>query len=283
LRFLSSSHSPTTLKQAWAMIREHIDLHDLDLTASPAVTTTTLDVKARASKSGDLDSDIHHAFLTLFKRSKGTYASGEVLFHHQHNQCGVSYADFHTSMPHSIMYFHPESPDSHNQSNLRPAQIRTIFSHKRRGDEGQLIHEVFFAVHEYKVSDKNPFVSFPDFRAAIFHREPDDLVQVIRATQVHCHANQRPWDEKTVVMRPIDRVSFIHSVVSTIVDTYILAELLELVVSITLCPWLLQALQSLTGKFSLANFHALQRTLSKLLICGQVYRLSGSYWNQYQC
>jgi hypothetical protein len=55
-------------------------------------------------------------------------------------------------------------------------------------------------------SDKNPFAAYLDFRAAIFHREPHHQVQVIRANQVHSHANQQPWEGDLVVMRAIDRV-----------------------------------------------------------------------------
>jgi len=63
----------------------------------------------------------------------------------------------------------------------------------------------FFAVHEYIASGINPFSAYPDFRAGLFGRDPHRAVQVIRATQVHCHGNQLLWDNDRVVMRAIDR------------------------------------------------------------------------------
>jgi hypothetical protein len=163
--------------------------------------------KSRASRLADVDPDIYQAFTALLASSTGAYPiSREAVFRDEHDQCGASYSTFHNSSHHSLIYFHPNDCI---HSHLMPAQVRAIFAHKRRSNEGQRIHEVFFAVHEYLRSDKNPFAPFVDFRAALFIREPDHRVQVIRATQVHCHANQRPWDDVSVVMRPIDRVSFI--------------------------------------------------------------------------
>jgi hypothetical protein len=203
LRLLSSDLCPPVLRDAWTDIQTCLDIRTLDWTASP-----TLNAKPRGSSFGELDSDIHLTFIALLSKStrtnKPTVSPGpQVLFHGHHTQGSVTFTNFHTSLNHSIIYFHT---DSSGNSVMKPAQIRAIFSHKRRDDKDQLIHEVFFAVHEYTPSDKNPFAVFPDFGAAIFHREPHNLVQVVRATQVHCHANQQPWDDESVVMRPIDRV-----------------------------------------------------------------------------
>jgi hypothetical protein len=210
-RLLSSDQCLQILKDAWKEIQKHLNSRDLRALCLPQMPMSTNPEKMpRASRYGFLDANVHEAFVTLVAELPGTTAtaskqdiSGEVLFHHQHQQGGVSYADFHTSLHHSIIYHR-----SHNHGDLQmiPAQIHQIFSHKRRDIKGSVIADVFFAVHEYLPAERNPFAVYTDFRAAVFHREPSTFVRVICASQVHCHAIQRPWDKTSVVMRPLDRV-----------------------------------------------------------------------------
>jgi hypothetical protein len=206
--FLSSGECPPLLKEAWAGMQKYLDLHDLD-----SDTTAKQNQPSCGSKDaryGDLTADIYHAFTKLIlgyhddSTSRRPHISREVAFHDQFHQDGVLFTDFRTNLNHSVIYFRREG-----DSQLVPAQIRCIFKHDRRDVNGDLIQEIFLAVHAYLPEDNTPFASFPDFRAAIFHREPAPQVQVIRSKQVHCHANQRPWDHATVVMRAIDRVRYL--------------------------------------------------------------------------
>ena len=210
ITFLTSRECPPLLKEAWAVMQEYLDPHDLDVDTTSKQNVPSC--RSQDTRYRDLTADIHHAFTTLLwgphdddSTSRRPYISREVAFQDQFYQDGVLYTDFHTNLNHSIIYFRCEA-----NSQLVPAQIRCIFTHKRRHVDGDLIQEVFLAVHAYLPSDNTPFAPFPEFRAAIFHREPAPQVQVIRSKQVHCHANQRPWDHATVVMRAIDRVRYLN-------------------------------------------------------------------------
>jgi hypothetical protein len=205
--FLSSRECPALLKEAWAVMQKYIDLSDLDLDPTSDQKNSPF-IKSKDSRYGNLDVDVYQALTAFLLAPRGASAASarpficrEVAFHHEVHQNGVVYTDFCTNRNHSMIYFHRD----HDCQSV-PAQIRSIFRHKRRDEKGQLIDDIFLAVHEYVPSDDTPFASFPDFRAAIFHREPAPQVQVIRSKQVHCHANQRPWDHARVVMRAIDRV-----------------------------------------------------------------------------
>lgn len=217
LRMVSSDRCPATLKVAWAAIQKHLNIKNLDASSSAsAIPSQALASTARSSRAprlGELDPDLQRAFITLLSTLDGAKAVSsqvvrEVHFHNRHALQKVSYTNFHTSLNHSIIYFHPDPSD---KQRMVPAQVRAIFGHKRRGIGGYIIDEIFFAVHQYRPFDSNPFAPFPDFRAAVFHSEPYPAVEVIQATQVHCHANQRPWEEGLVVMRPADRVGHLKS------------------------------------------------------------------------
>ena len=206
IRLLSSDQCPTILKDAWIKIAKRLNIRSLDL--MPAEVMSRIPSSPRGSQYGRLEPDIQAAFVNLlehYDRSIPTRRSvHEVLLRNQHDQHGVSFMDFHTSLPHSLVYYHP---DDLNKSSMKAAQIRAIFSHKRRGPNDELIDEIFFALHEYVPTDSQPFAAYPDFHVGVFHREVSSTVRVIGSVNVRCHANQLPWDETSVVMRPIDRVS----------------------------------------------------------------------------
>jgi hypothetical protein len=159
-------------------------------------------IKANSANLSYLDHEINIAFSAMLQKDVGDRP--QVFLHHHYYLVGILYSDFHSSFKHSIIYYYSRSQVI---SHAKPAQIRAIFSRKDRDDTGQVYHRVYFAIHEYIPSDTNPFATYADFRAAIFHQEPHHVVQVIHATQVHCHANQYVWDKGLVVMRAIDRVS----------------------------------------------------------------------------
>ena len=206
--FLSCDESPPLLKQAWASMQKRIKVDDLDSASSSEQGSAS--VKSKGSQYGALDTETHCALIKILSCSRGLDAtsgdgciSQEALFHGHIQLGGILYSDFHTNLNHSIIY---ARRNAGADAPSVPAQIRSIFTHKHRDTKNQLIEDVFLAIHEYVPSDNTPFIAFPDFRAAIFHREPASAVQVIRSKQVHCHANQMPWDRATVVMRAVDRV-----------------------------------------------------------------------------
>jgi hypothetical protein len=204
---LSNPQCPALLKEAWAVVQDEFRHQDLDPTflPDPLEDSPAANVEARGSSYGNLDPDVHLEFTTMLSQSRADKQdiSQEVLFHHQHGQGKVSYADFHTNPKHSFIYYYRDVQD---KSNSVLAQIHAIFMHKRRQGRDPLIQETFLAIHEFLPSDATPFALFPNFCAAIFHQEPGPRVRVIRFAQVHCHANRRLWDATSVVMRPIDRV-----------------------------------------------------------------------------
>ena len=209
IRLLSSDDCPPVLKDAWNKIKRRLNIRRLDF-SKDEITSETLPLNPRGSQYGCLEPDIQVSFVNLLGQDVSSVLRRpvhEVLLRHQHDQQGVSFMDFQTSLPHSLVYY---CPDSANRSNMKAAQIRAIFDHKRRGPHNQLIDEVFFAVHEYLPTDHQPFAAYPDFRVGVFHRELSPVVRVVRAANVRCHANQLPWDEASVVMRPIDRVCSSH-------------------------------------------------------------------------
>jgi hypothetical protein len=205
LRILSSDRCPDILKTTWTSVQRRLRIETLDLSDHTTSATSTIhehQLRTEASNLHCLDNDIHQAFASMLQKDANDIT--QVFLHHEYRQGNVLYSDFCTSLKHSIVYFYS---GARRASTMKPAQIRAIFSYKHRDRTGQLLHEVFFAVHEYIASDINPFSAYPDFRAGLFGRDPDHTVQVIRATQVHCHGNQLLWDSDLVVMRAIDRVS----------------------------------------------------------------------------
>jgi hypothetical protein len=121
------------------------------------------------------------------------------------------YSSFDKSLANSLIYFRNFS-DSRGFSSMQtcdlvPAKIRLIFQHYRK--VGQALEcEIFVALHRFQPVElqRDPFISYPDFRARLYHKEPLPAVTIIRIHNIHCHANSRPWDASSVVMRAIDRV-----------------------------------------------------------------------------
>ena len=118
---------------------------------------------------------------------------------------GVTYCSFDKLLNHSLICFCNQESSPH--VDLSPAQIRLICQHYRVVGK-DLVDDVFAAVHRYQPIQliDDPFVTYPDFHAKIYYREPISKVTIIRASQIYFHANQRPWNSSSVVMRAIDRV-----------------------------------------------------------------------------
>lgn len=188
---LLSNQCPAALKTAWETIKKHLNLGNLDLVApAEGASLPPPKVGPRASCMGNLDEDIYQVFiagLSTFSNAPLPYAVGKVLLLHQWQVKNILYTNFSASPSLSVIYYHP---DLSRQSGMVPAQIHTIFLHKRCNNRNQLVEETFFAVHDYRSSSENAFAPFPNYQAAIFFQEPDQIVKVIQEKQLHCLANQ---------------------------------------------------------------------------------------------
>jgi hypothetical protein len=92
-----------------------------------------------------------------------------------------------------------------------PGIIRGIISVQWPAKQEDQFEELFFIViHELLPLGSNimdPFRDYPDFGANLWLKDLSDRPTVIPDWCPLCHAIFRPWDEETVVMKPLDRVS----------------------------------------------------------------------------
>lgn len=237
IRTVEADDCPRVLKEAWDTFCSRIGIPDLELGVSQSQhpPPSAHGLCSKASTQSLLDPDIYDALVaTLAHRCKPLRSiSKEAHLYHYYTHNSVQYSDFRTSNRHSLVYFVDATMTMQNHMEslpkIRPGQIRTIFQHSRIHD--RIITEEFVAIHPYipAVLEKDPFSAFKDFRAGIFNAEPSYQVVVVPASHIHCHANQRPWNSSSVVMRAIDRVSFITSNVLSDPTNSTLIELLNLI------------------------------------------------------
>jgi len=210
IHLMESPRCPTILKDTWSGIASSLNLRDLNSGATQR-SKSQLSLGCQ-TKPSTLDDDIQAAFLSFLTHSLSEPDKSRlqsltvfILPNYKVDQ-GLTYSAFNKSVPHSLIYFRKSSTPT--SSHLFPGQIRLIFQHYRLRDN-RLTGEVFAALHEFQPvqSERDPFSAYPDFRAAIFRKEPLASVTIIKMDQIHCHANYRPWDASSVVMRAIDRVS----------------------------------------------------------------------------
>jgi hypothetical protein len=219
IHLMESPRCPAILKDTWGGIASSLNLRDLNSGASQSKSESRVPLGCQI-KPSTLDDDIQVAFSSFLDHShsdadklRRPSAAVFALPNYKADR-GVTYMAFDKSVPHSLIYFRKSSdlafppPRAGSSSHFFPGQIRLIFQHCCLQDN-QLKGEVFAALHEFRPvqSDRNPFSTYPDFRAAIYCKEPLASVTIIRIDQIHCHANYRPWDASSVVMRAIDRVS----------------------------------------------------------------------------
>ena len=210
VHLVNSDHCPTIVKQAWNLIAKDINVRDLN-TGTPQFEEKPAAMDAR--KPATLDEDIQVS-LSVFLRSVIPIRSGPppdtttVFLLPYYCKDGIASCGFDKSSSQSLVYY--QEVEDANPQMLHPAQIRMLFRHFRCAGK-DLIGEDFVALHEFQPVQlvQDPFATYVDFRAKIYHKEPVSAVKVVHASQIYCHANQRPWDASSVVMRAIDRVSFV--------------------------------------------------------------------------
>ena len=217
IRLLESPHCPVALKEEWEQVKDQLRPGNLaeDFASDDKPNEYAFNSHRRGAKTAPLDLDIlnslkralHYRFGEASTTIRRMPNLGEAVFLKYHRRDHILFTNFRTNLVHSLIYFRTSLDKKGGE--LVPGQIREIFE-VHRIDEGKLLVESFAAVHRYErvqlSASEDPFFSFPDFRASIYHRHPIADVEVIWASQLYCHANQREWDNSSVVMRAIDRV-----------------------------------------------------------------------------
>lgn len=200
IHLTTSDRSPPILRKAWTTIAKNLNFHDLDTGLSLRQASPQAN-----SKSITLDSDIHEAYLSFL--SDHNSISPKAFVVQSYPADGVTYCSFNKSPKHSLIYFRNQDSSSHDD--ISPGQIRLIFQHYRIMGK-DLVNDTFAAVHQYEPMEllNDPFTMYPDFRANIYHKEPISKVTVIQVSQIYCHANLRPWNSSSALMRAINRVGF---------------------------------------------------------------------------
>jgi len=211
LTLVSSDKCPPVLKRAWDNLHPRLNSPVLDPSSAGCSRERRKTSNTKPVLDG-LDTDIESSLrsymyehVQLSPCDISILNTKRIVKHRHYIVNDAQYMPSYASLAHSLAYIRESLTDS----KLVPVEIREIFEHNRIQD-GKVVVESFAAIHRFRKRNMerkdDPFQIFPDFRAALYHREPQDTVEVIHVNQIHCHANQRPWDNETVVMRAIDRV-----------------------------------------------------------------------------
>ncbi len=201
IHLTTSDRSPPILQKAWTTIVKELNFHDLDTGLSLREAPSQANLK-----SITLDGDIQEE-LGAFLSDHNSLNTNEAFEVQSYPANGVIYCSLDKSPKHSLIYF--RNREGASLDDISPGQIRLIFRHYRVMGKN-LVNDTFAAVHRYEPMQllNDPFATYSDFRANIYHKEPISKVTIIRASQIYCHANQRPWNSSSVVMRAINRVGF---------------------------------------------------------------------------
>jgi hypothetical protein len=121
---------------------------------------------------------------------------------------GIQYTRSTAGKKDSVIFFQPT-----NDEHLVPGVIRQIISIPRVNTDGSEVQGILLAVQRYKPlveADRigNPFHRFEDFGAGLWH-DITGKVEIVTLSQKICHAIHRKWDNNILVMRPLNRVSYI--------------------------------------------------------------------------
>ena len=114
------------------------------------------------------------------------------------------FATYRTSENHGVIFFE----DAAGASSLIPGVIRAIFLIRRDNTE-----HIILAIHRYLEPSRslpNPFARYPDFGAGLWSSEMHKEVTIVPGNRNIYHAIYRKWDDKLMVMKPLDRVSVLY-------------------------------------------------------------------------
>jgi hypothetical protein len=90
---------------------------------------------------------------------------------------------------------------------------------------------VFLAIHRYltpPTSLLNPFACYPDFGASLWSSETQKEITIVLGNCNIYHAIYWDWDYKIVVMKPLNKVSYIISKKGNLTNLDLLDSFLEL-------------------------------------------------------
>jgi hypothetical protein len=158
------------------------------------------------AKFKPLDEETYKALVTFTTRSdvNGCTPRKDALLHTQCRIRGLQYKRSTSGKKDSMIFFQPAADEP-----LVPGVIRQIFSQPQVNPDGIETQCVLLAVQRYKpLMDgiHDPFNRFADFGASLWHGTTAK-VEIITPSQKICHAIHRRWNDKMLVMRPLNRVS----------------------------------------------------------------------------
>jgi hypothetical protein len=149
-------------------------------------------------KAVHLEEDVRDALATTLQ-SQSPLAQG-VREHNRLEFRGRKIASAHATYRNSIVFFQPCGV-----AELVPGVVRTII------EVGSIESPLFFlAIHRYLPSASDIFLKYPDFGATIRSRETHKKVEIIPITNRIYAANQRPWGNDQIVIRPLIEVSYVY-------------------------------------------------------------------------
>jgi hypothetical protein len=166
--------------------------------------------KYNEAKLKPLDEETYRALVTFAanNRNEGWAATKEALLHVQHTIRGQKYQCSTVGKKNCVIFFQPKA-----EQRLVPGVIRQIFSIPRTTPNGTVTNCVLFAVQRFQWLDDhihNPFKTFENFGAELW-RDTTSQMEIITPSQKICHTIHHKWDDKILVMKPLNRVSHPNS------------------------------------------------------------------------
>jgi hypothetical protein len=187
------------------------DIRTLDSNINPIFEDDAIEQDLDEEKLKPLDPETYNALVTFSstKDGCGWTPRKDALLHTRYRIRGLQYTRSTAGKKDSVIFFQPKAGGP-----LVPGVIRQIFSLPRVNPEGNKTRGILLAVQRYKsLADidhiRDPFKRFTDFGAGLWHEKMDRL-EIITTTQKICHAIWRQWEDKILVMRPLNRVSHIE-------------------------------------------------------------------------
>ena len=154
-------------------------------------------VQHQKGKTVQLEEDVRDALVTTLQ-SQPALAQG-VWEHNRLEFRGRKIASAHATYRNSIVFFQPCGA-----AELVPGVVRTII------EVGPIESPLFFlAIHRYLPSSSDIFLKYFDFGATIRSKETHEKVEIIPISNRIYAANQRPWENDQIVVRPLIEVSYI--------------------------------------------------------------------------
>jgi hypothetical protein len=188
------------------------DIRTLDRNINPISNEDTVTkIDFDREKLRCLDVETYKALVAFVNTENGVgwTPSKNVVLHNHYTIGGLQYRRSTSGKKNSTIFFQPEVGGP-----LVPGVIRQIFSLPRVSTGGNETSGILLAVQRYKsIKDRgrihDPFSKFMDFGAGLWD-EATSEIEIIMPSQRICHAIWRKWEDKILVMRPLNRVSHFH-------------------------------------------------------------------------